>query len=124
MAKLGLSGRIAQRFQATEITPLLAPAGLLLGLFAVLVTPREEEPQINVTFADIFIPFPGASASEIEHLVAGPAEQLAPRAAGPTAKTSVSAVLAAPPSCESTNSRYGRRCKRRAPDIPQWNLVR
>jgi hypothetical protein len=57
MAKLGLSGRIAQRFQATEITPLLAPAGLLLGLFAVLVTPREEEPQINVTFADIFIPF-------------------------------------------------------------------
>jgi multidrug efflux pump subunit AcrB len=76
MAKLGLSGRIAQRFQATEITPLLALAGLLLGLFAVLVTPREEEPQINVTFADIFIPFPGASASEIEHLVAGPAEQV------------------------------------------------
>jgi len=76
MAKLGLSGRIAQRFQATEITPLLALAGLLLGLFAVLMTPREEEPQINVTFADIFIPFPGASASEIEHLVAGPAEQV------------------------------------------------
>jgi len=76
MAKLGLSGRIAQRFQATEITPLLALAGLLLGLFAVLVTPREEEPQINVTFADIFIPFPGASAGEIEHLVAGPAEQV------------------------------------------------
>jgi multidrug efflux pump subunit AcrB len=76
MAKLGLSGRIAQRFQATEITPLLALAGLLLGLFAVLVTPREEEPQINVTFADIFIPFPGAAASEVEHLVAGPAEQV------------------------------------------------
>jgi multidrug efflux pump subunit AcrB len=76
MAELGLSGRIAQRFQATEITPLLALAGLLLGLFAVLMTPREEEPQINVTFADIFIPFPGASASELEHLVAGPAEQV------------------------------------------------
>ncbi len=42
----------------------------------MLVTPREEEPQIDVTFADIFIPFPGASASEIEHLVAGPAEQV------------------------------------------------
>ncbi|MGB5737079.1 MAG: efflux RND transporter permease subunit [Thiohalocapsa sp.] len=73
---LGLSGRIAERFQNTEITPLLAVVGLLLGLFAILVTPREEEPQINVTFADVFIPFPGASASEIEHLVAGPAEQV------------------------------------------------
>ena len=76
MAKLGLSGRIAERFQDTQITPLLALVGLLLGLFAVLVTPREEEPQINVTFADVFIPFPGASATEVEHLVAGPAEQV------------------------------------------------
>jgi multidrug efflux pump subunit AcrB len=74
--RLGLSGHIAARFQSTEITPLLALVGLLLGLFAVLVTPREEEPQINVTFADVFIPFPGASASEVEHLVAGPAEQV------------------------------------------------
>jgi len=73
---LGISGRIAARFQATEITPLLALVGLLLGVFAVLVTPREEEPQINVTFADVFIPFPGASAVEVEHLVAGPAEQV------------------------------------------------
>jgi multidrug efflux pump subunit AcrB len=73
---LGFSGRIAARFQATEITPLLALVGLLLGLFAVLVTPREEEPQIDVTFADVFIPFPGASVGEVEHLVAGPAEQV------------------------------------------------
>ncbi len=74
--QLGIAGRLAARFQSAEITPLLAIVGLLLGLFAVLVTPREEEPQIDVTFADIFIPFPGASASEIEHLVAGPAEQV------------------------------------------------
>ena len=74
--RLGLSGRIAARFQNTEITPLLALVGLLLGLFAILVTPREEEPQINVTFADVFIPYPGASASEVEHLIAGPAEQV------------------------------------------------
>ncbi|MFP4495822.1 MAG: efflux RND transporter permease subunit, partial [Halochromatium sp.] len=73
---LGVSGRIAQRFQQAEITPLLALVGLLLGLFAILITPREEEPQINVTFADVLIPFPGASASEVEHLVAGPAEQV------------------------------------------------
>jgi multidrug efflux pump subunit AcrB len=76
MNRLGLSGRIAQRFLNTEITPLLALAGILLGLFAVLVTPREEEPQINVTFANVFIPFPGATASEIENLVATPAEQV------------------------------------------------
>jgi len=76
MAKLGISGRIAERFLNTEITPLLALVGLLLGVFAVLITPREEEPQINVTFANVFIPFPGATASEIENLVATPAEQV------------------------------------------------
>ncbi|MCO5761234.1 MAG: efflux RND transporter permease subunit [Chromatiaceae bacterium] len=74
--QLGISGRITERFQASAITPLLALVGLLLGLFAILVTPREEEPQINVTFADIFIAFPGASAAEVEQLVAGPAEQV------------------------------------------------
>ena len=74
--KLGISGRIAKQFQDTEITPLLALIGLLLGLFAVLVTPREEEPQIDVTFANIFIAYPGASAGEVERLVSTPAEQI------------------------------------------------
>ncbi|WXG57334.1 MAG: efflux RND transporter permease subunit [Candidatus Sedimenticola sp. (ex Thyasira tokunagai)] len=76
MANLGLSGSIAKRFLTTEITPLLALVGLLLGLFAIMVTPREEEPQINVTFANVFIPFPGAAPAEVEQLVAGPAEQV------------------------------------------------
>jgi multidrug efflux pump subunit AcrB len=76
MARLSLSGAVAARFQATQITPLLALVGVLLGVFAVLVTPREEEPQINVTFANVFIPFPGASAREVENLVASPAEQV------------------------------------------------
>ena len=75
-AGLGFSGAVARRFQANQITPLLALLGLLLGIFAVLVTPREEEPQINVTFANVFIPFPGATAAEIEQLVATPAEQV------------------------------------------------
>ncbi|MDH5737292.1 MAG: efflux RND transporter permease subunit, partial [Gammaproteobacteria bacterium] len=73
---IGLSGRIAARFYRTEITPLLALTGLLLGLFAVGITPREEEPQIDVTFANIFIPFPGASAEEVESLLTTPAEQI------------------------------------------------
>lgn len=73
---LGLSGRIARAFLTTEITPLLAITGLLLGLFAVFITPKEEEPQINVTFANVFIPFPGASAKEVESMVTTPAEQI------------------------------------------------
>ncbi len=74
--KLGISGRTAAAFLTTQITPLIAIIGILLGVFAVLVTPREEEPQINVTFANVFIPFPGASALEVEQLVATPAEQV------------------------------------------------
>ncbi|MCB1777211.1 MAG: efflux RND transporter permease subunit, partial [Candidatus Competibacteraceae bacterium] len=74
--RLGLSGAIAQKFLRNQITPLLALVGLLMGLFAVLVTPREEEPQINVTFANVFIPFPGATAQEVEKLVSSPAEQM------------------------------------------------
>ena len=74
--RLGFSGAIAKRFLDSKITPLLALTGLLMGLFAVAVTPREEEPQINVTFANIFVPFPGASAGEVENLVAIPLEQV------------------------------------------------
>ena len=75
-APLGISGRIAKAFLTSEITPLIALVGFLLGLFAVMITPREEEPQINVTFANVFIPFHGASAKEVEELVSGPAEQI------------------------------------------------
>lgn len=74
--RLGFSGSLAKKFLHSEITPLLALVGLLLGVFAVMVTPREEEPQINVTFANIFIPMPGASAVEVEHLISTPAEQV------------------------------------------------
>ena len=73
---LGFSGRLARRFMASPLSPLIALAALLLGVFALLVTPREEEPQIDVTFANIFIPFPGASAAQVESLVASPMEQV------------------------------------------------
>ncbi|HHC74450.1 MAG TPA: efflux RND transporter permease subunit [Thiothrix sp.] len=80
--KLGISGAIAKQFLTTQITPLLALVGLLLGFFAVMVTPREEDPQVNVTFANVFIPFPGASAQEVEQLVSTPAEQVLSEIAG------------------------------------------
>ena len=73
---LRLSGRLAQLFQTSRITPLLALVCFLLGLFAVLVTPREEEPQINVTMANVLIPFPGASVKDVEQMVSVPAEQV------------------------------------------------
>lgn len=73
---LGFSGSVARAFQANAITPLLALVALLLGLFAVLVTPREEEPQINVTMANVIIPFPGASSADVAKMVAQPAEQV------------------------------------------------
>ncbi|MGE5129437.1 MAG: efflux RND transporter permease subunit, partial [Sphingomonadaceae bacterium] len=73
---MGISGRIAEYFQDSQLTPLVALVAFLLGLFAVLVTPREEEPQINVTMANVFVPFPGASAKDVETLVSTPAEQV------------------------------------------------
>jgi multidrug efflux pump subunit AcrB len=73
---LGLSGKLARFFLENQLTPLLALTALLLGAFAILVTPREEEPQIDVTFANILIPFPGARAEEVENLVATPMEKV------------------------------------------------
>ncbi len=80
--RLGIAGRLAATFQAHTLTPLLALVALLLGLFAVLVTPREEEPQINVTMANVLIPFPGASSADVQNLVAKPAEQVLGQVAG------------------------------------------
>jgi len=80
--KLGVSGRIASVFQGSRMTPLLGLVALLLGVFATLVTPREEEPQIDVTMADVIIAWPGASAHDVENLVARPAEQVLSRMHG------------------------------------------
>jgi multidrug efflux pump subunit AcrB len=81
-SKLSISGRIAAMFQSAQITPLLALVALLLGIFAVLVTPREEEPQINVTMANVLVPFPGAAVRDVEQMVAIPAEQVLSKIAG------------------------------------------
>lgn len=75
-ASLGVSGRIASYFERSQLTPLLALLSLLLGLFAVMVTPKEEEPQINVTMANVFIPFPGAAVQDVQNIVTIPAEQV------------------------------------------------
>ena len=73
---MGISGRIARFFLTSQLTPLLALVLVLAGAFAIVVTPREEEPQIDVTMANVLVPFPGASAEDVEQLVAIPAEQV------------------------------------------------
>ncbi len=79
---MGISGRIARIFLHSQMTPLLALVAVLLGAFAVMVTPREEEPQINVTMANVLIAYPGASAQDVARTVATPAEQVLSQIAG------------------------------------------
>jgi multidrug efflux pump subunit AcrB len=74
--RLGLAGRIGQAFLDSKLTPLIVVASLLLGLFAVLVTPSEEEPQIKVPMIDVMVGLPGATAEEMEHRVVTPLEKL------------------------------------------------
>ncbi|HNY49611.1 MAG TPA: efflux RND transporter permease subunit, partial [Smithella sp.] len=76
MTGIGISGQIARAFIKSKLTPLLVVAALLLGTFAVLVTPREEEPQIVVPMIDVFVNYPGASAKEVEERVTIPMEKL------------------------------------------------
>jgi len=73
---IGISGRIARAFINSKLTPLMVAASLLLGMFAVLVTPREEEPQIVVPMIDVMVAYPGAAAKEVEARVTRPMEQL------------------------------------------------
>ncbi len=74
--KLGFSGRIAHYFINSKLTPLIMVFSILLGAFAVLETPREEEPQIIVPMMDVFVEMPGSSAQEVEQRVTTPMEKL------------------------------------------------
>lgn len=73
---VGPSGAIARVFQNSRLTPLLALIAILLGVLAIILTPKEEEPQIDVTMADIMVALPGASTREVENVIATPAEQV------------------------------------------------
>ena len=72
----GLAGRIAEAFVNSKLTPLLVIVSILLGLFAVIALPREEEPQIKVPMIDVMVSMPGANAKEIEERATRPMEQL------------------------------------------------
>jgi len=73
---LGIAGRIAQTFIDSKLTPLVIVTSLLLGLAAVLMLPREEEPQIKVPMIDVLVGMPGFSAKEVEERATRPMEKL------------------------------------------------
>ncbi len=72
----GLAGRMAAAFIHSKLTPLVIVAALLLGVYAGVALPREEEPQIIVPMVDVFVDLPGASPSEVEQRVTRPVEKL------------------------------------------------
>ena len=72
----GIAGRLAALFIDSKLTPIAVAASLLLGLFAILMLPREEEPQIKVPMIDVFVGMPGATPSEVENRVTRPIEEL------------------------------------------------
>ena len=79
---LGIAGRLAQVFLDSKLTPLFIAASLVIGIFAVVMIPREEEPQILVPMLDITTAMPGASPAEVEKRVTLPIENLVHQISG------------------------------------------
>ena len=69
---MGIAGKIASSFIQSKLTPLIVIASLIIGIFAIIITPREEEPQILVPMIDVFVSYPGASPEEVEDRVTRP----------------------------------------------------
>ncbi|WP_461643188.1 efflux RND transporter permease subunit [Labilibaculum euxinus] len=74
--KTGFAGQMAKLFINSKLTPLLMVAFMVIGVYSAYLTPREEEPQIDVPIADIFLRYPGASPAEIESRVMQPLEKV------------------------------------------------
>jgi multidrug efflux pump subunit AcrB len=79
---LGVAGRLAHTFLNSKLTPLFIVASLAIGIFAVAIIPREEEPQIVVPMLDITTAMPGASPAEVEQRVTLPIETLVHQISG------------------------------------------
>src|SRR5579859_7439069 len=73
---IGFAGRIARAFIDSKLTPLVVIMSILLGAAAVIMLPREEEPQIKVPMIDVLVSMPGFSAKEVEERATRPMEKL------------------------------------------------
>ncbi len=76
MKHAGIAGRLAGSFIRSKLTPLIIAASVLLGIGAIVMLPREEEPQIIVPMIDVMVEMPGASPREVEERVTRPMEKL------------------------------------------------
>ncbi|NNK31012.1 MAG: efflux RND transporter permease subunit [Flavobacteriaceae bacterium] len=74
--KEGIAGKIAKAFIGSKLTVLLMIVFMVIGVYSSFLIPREEEPQIDVPMADIFVGYPGASPTEVESRVIKPLEKL------------------------------------------------
>ncbi|HLB24796.1 MAG TPA: efflux RND transporter permease subunit, partial [Nitrospirota bacterium] len=74
--KLNPAGRITRYFIDSRLTVLVMAAVAAFGVFALTTTPREENPQIVVPAANVFVSYPGGGAKEVEDLVARPLERI------------------------------------------------
>lgn len=74
-SKLGFAGKLGELFVHSKLTPVIALFSVFMGLFAVYLTPKEEEPQISVPMIDIRTPAPGFTAEEVERKVTEPIER-------------------------------------------------
>ena len=72
----GFAGRLASAFLSSHLTPLTVLASIMLGLLAVALTPREEEPQIIVPMVDVMVAMPGAAPREVEERLTTPLEKM------------------------------------------------
>jgi multidrug efflux pump subunit AcrB len=75
-AHLGLAGRTARFFIQSPLSPLFFLAMMLMGLLGLIITPRQEDPQISVPMVDIFVQYPGAAADQVAALAIEPLERI------------------------------------------------
>lgn len=75
MERRSFTAKIVNYFIDSKLTPILILVTLVLGLFAIIKTPKDEEPQIVVPMIDIFIQYPGAEPEEIEKRIVTPLEK-------------------------------------------------
>jgi len=73
---LGIAGRTARFFIRSPLSPLFYISMLLMGLLGLVMTPRQEDPQISVPMIDIMVQYPGTSAQQVSSLVVQPLERI------------------------------------------------
>ncbi|MEY6431969.1 efflux RND transporter permease subunit [Thioalkalicoccus limnaeus] len=73
---LGLAGRTAKFFIRSPLSLLFYVAMLLMGILGLMLTPRQEDPQISVPMINIMVQYPGATAQQVSNIAIQPLERI------------------------------------------------